>query len=270
MSAEPSENPEKPKEKNRIDVDPQTSKHKGLVGVYEVLLRRFKSLTVMITMLPVYGIGVFLMGVSFFPGFLLLSSLYDWTASVPWVFRCLILSFGLATSFYLYGFTLITFVPWVNACLRYKAKTWRGTYHSAEVVKWGIHNALTYLVRLTFLEFITPTPFNIWFYQRMGMKIGKGVQINSSNISDPALITLEDKVTIGGSATIIGHYGMAGFLVISPVVIRKGATIGLKATIMGGVEIGENATVIANSVVLPKTIIPAGEVWGGVPAVKLK
>lgn len=46
----------------------------------------------------------------------------------------------------------------------------------------------------------------------MGMKLGKGVQINSTNISDPALIQMDDKVTIGGSATIIAHYASGGFL----------------------------------------------------------
>jgi serine acetyltransferase len=103
----------------------------------------------------------------------------------------------------------------------------------------------------------------------MGMKIGRGVQLNTTNISDPSLIELGDKVTIGGSATIVAHYGQGGFLVIAPVKIGEGVTVGLKATIMGDVEIGEYAKILPNSVVLPKTRIPAGETWGGVPAVKI-
>lgn len=87
------------------------------------------------------------------------------------------------------------------------------------------------------------------------MKIGKGVVINSANISDPCLITLEDHVTIGGSATIFAHYGMHGFLILSPTKIKKGATIGLKASIMGDVIVGENQTVAPHEVLLPKTRI---------------
>jgi len=35
---------------------------------------------------------------------------------------------------------------------------------------------------------------------------------------------------------------------------------------MGDVEVGEGATILANSVLLPGTRVPAGERWGGVPA----
>ena len=101
------------------------------------------------------------------------------------------------------------------------------------------------------------------------MRIGKNCQINSTAISDPSLIELGDYVTIGGSATICAHYASGGFLVIAPVKIGSGATIGLRAIIMGGVEIGEKAKLLPNSVVLPKTKIPAGETWGGVPAIRL-
>ena len=96
------------------------------------------------------------------------------------------------------------------------------------------------------------------------------MEINTTNISDPGLITIEDGVTIGGSATIIAHYGVQGYLIIAPVLIRKNATIGLRAIVMGGVEIGERVKVLPNSVVLPKTIIPAGDTWAGVPAKRLE
>jgi acetyltransferase-like isoleucine patch superfamily enzyme len=115
------------------------------------------------------------------------------------------------------------------------------------------------MVRFTFLEFITPSPLNILFYRMMGMKIGKGVVINSSNISDPCLITLGDYVTVGGSATIFAHYGQRGYLVVAPVVIGKGTNIGLKASVMGGSVIGENVMIKPHTAVLPKTQIPDGE-----------
>jgi acetyltransferase-like isoleucine patch superfamily enzyme len=117
---------------------------------------------------------------------------------------------------------------------------------------------------------MTPTPFNLLFYKLMGMKIGRGVQLNTTHISDPCLIELGDKATIGGNATIIAHYAQGGFLVIAPVKIGAGATVGLRAIILGDVEIGEKAKILPNSVVLPKTRIPPGETWGGVPAKKIE
>ena len=131
-------------------------------------------------------------------------------------------------------------------------------YYSLTSVPWYFHNAFTYIVRYTFLEFITPTPLNMMFYRLMGMKIGKGAHINTTNISDPCMIEIEDKVTIGGSVHIIAHYASKGFLIVERVKIRKGATVGLKATIMGDVEIGEGAVIAPHEVILPKSRIPAG------------
>jgi acetyltransferase-like isoleucine patch superfamily enzyme len=125
------------------------------------------------------------------------------------------------------------------------------------------------MLRYSFLEFVTPSPFSLWFYKAMGMRVGRGSVINSTHISDPSLLHLGKKVTVGGSATIVAHYGQAGFLVLSPVIIEDDVTIGLRATIMGGVKIRKGAKILPNSVVMPKTEVPAGEVWGGVPAHKL-
>jgi acetyltransferase-like isoleucine patch superfamily enzyme len=72
------------------------------------------------------------------------------------------------------------------------------------------------------------------------------------------MIEIEDKVTIGGSVHIIAHYASKGFLIVERVKIRKGATVGLKATIMGDVEIGEGAVIAPHEVILPKSRIPAG------------
>jgi len=58
--------------------------------------------------------------------------------------------------------------------------------------------------------------------------------------------------------------------VIAPVKIGAGATIGMRAIIMGGVTVGEKAKVLANSFVLPNTTIPAGESWAGIPAQRIE
>jgi acetyltransferase-like isoleucine patch superfamily enzyme len=96
------------------------------------------------------------------------------------------------------------------------------------------------------------------FYRLMGMKIGKGAHINTTNISDPALIEIGDKVTIGGSVHLIGHYASKGYLIVQGVKIHDRVTIGLKATIMGDVEIGEGASIGPHEIILPKSRIPPG------------
>ena len=165
---------------------------------------------------------------------------------------------GLILSYFIYGLTLIFVIPLFNFLMPFRLRPFRGGYYSIATVPWYFHNAFTYIVRYTFLEFVTPTPLNILFYRLMGMKIGKGAHVNTTNISDPCLIEIEDKVTIGGSVHIIAHYASHGYLIVAPVTIRKGATVGLKATIMGDVDIGEGATIGPHEVVLPKSRISPG------------
>jgi len=187
-----------------------------------------------------------------------ISLLSEKTSEWLHIFHYLSLGFAIVMGYFLYGITLLFVIPLFNFLMPFRVKPFRGPYYSLTSVPWYIHNAFTYVVRYTFLEFVTPTPLNVLFYKMMGMKIGKGVHINTTNISDPALIELEDKVTIGGSATIIAHYASKGYLIVERVKIGKGTTVGIKATIMGDVEIGKGAIIAPHEVVYPKSRIPAG------------
>lgn len=257
-------------ERRTLDPSQQKTRHSGVRGFFERCLRAYRVAIHALVLFPLYGIAAFCMGLALTPGLGLVRWVLHATANWQELSRLVTLGIAVAAAYFLYGFTLLFLVPLMNFFLSRRLRPWRGPYYSVECVRWYVHNGLTYLLRYTFLDLITPTPFNILFYKLMGMKVGRDSQINTSNISDPSLIELGSHVTIGGSATLLAHYGMGGYLVIAPVRIGDGATIGLKATIMGGVEVGSRATVLPNSVVLPRTIIPAGETWGGVPARKIE
>ncbi len=253
----------------KIDLDATTSELKGLNGLFEKLLRRFKVAMHLVTMLPVYLFACLVLGFSLTPSVMLFRFVQQQTQSSASAIQSFFFAVSLAAGYFLYGTTLIFVAPLINKLIVGRLKEWRGNYYSAESLKWFLHNGLTYLARFTFLEFVTPSPLALLFYKMMGMKIGKGVIINSTWISDPSMIEMNDKVTIGGSVTIVAHYGQGGLLVIAPVKIGSHCTIGLKATIMGGCVIGDNVKLLPHSVLLPKTIVPSGETWGGVPAQKI-
>jgi hypothetical protein len=240
------------------DLDTTTSERAGLAGFLEMLLRRFRTGAYLAALTPLYLIGMLAMGISATPAVYLFNFILDGTATWPQLFHYGAVSCGLITGYFIYGFTLIFVIPVFNFLMPFRIRPFRAGYYSLTSVPWYFHNAFTYIVRYTFLEFITPTPLNLLFYRMMGMKIGKGAHINTTNISDPGLIEIEDKVTIGGSVHIIAHYASHGYLIVEKVKIRKGATVGLKATIMGDVEIGEGATIAPHEVILPKSRIPAG------------
>lgn len=180
--------------------------------------------------------------------------------------RYLLTGIALAASYFAYGLSLLVIAPAVNFVLGGRLKPYRGSAVSLMALRWYVHCTMTLVVRYSFLEFVTPSAFSQLYYRLMGMKIGRNVTINSTAIADPSLIEIHDGATIGGSASILAHYAQGGYLVIAPVRIGAGATIGLRAVVMGGVEVGPKAKVLASSFVLPNTKIPAGETWAGIPA----
>lgn len=235
----------------------KSSSKKGVAGVFEMLLRRFRVATFIAALTPLYLVAVLAMGISATPGVYIFNWLYELTLGWPQLFHFLAIGVGIFGAYLSYGLTSLFVIPFFNWILPFKPKPFRGSYFSLQSVPWYIHNALTYIVRYTFLEFVTPTPLNTLFYRMMGMKIGKGTQINTTNISDPALIEIGDYVTIGGSAHIFAHYGQKGYLVVSTVKIENGVNVGIKATIMGDTQIGAGAMISPHEVVLPKSRIPA-------------
>ena len=240
------------------DVDASTSERGGLAGILESVLRRFRVASYLIAMIPLYLLCILAMSVAATPAVAFYNFLSAGAVDFPRILYFAACAFGIVTGYFIYGLTLIFVVPLFNFLLPFRLKPFRGGFYSLASIPWYFHNALHYVVRYTFLEFITPSPLNVLYFRMMGMKIGKSVHINSTNISDPALIELEDKVIIGGSVHIIAHYASKGYLVVERVKICKGVTMGLKATIMADVEIGAGAVIAPHEVIYPKSRIPAG------------
>jgi UDP-2-acetamido-3-amino-2,3-dideoxy-glucuronate N-acetyltransferase len=85
----------------------------------------------------------------------------------------------------------------------------------------------------------------------VGVVIGDRVKIQN-NVSVYAGVTLEDEVFVGPSAVFTNDRRPRAHntgWVITPTVVRRGASIGANATLVCGVEIGEHAMVAAGSVV---------------------
>ncbi|OWK74522.1 dTDP-6-deoxy-3,4-keto-hexulose isomerase [Flavobacteriaceae bacterium JJC] len=84
-------------------------------------------------------------------------------------------------------------------------------------------------------------------------------------------ITIEDGVFIGPNVTFANDHfpkSQNKDFILRKTVVKKGASIGANATILGGIIIGEDSLIGAGSVVTKN--IPAGEIWAGNPAAFLK
>jgi len=107
------------------------------------------------------------------------------------------------------------------------------------------------------------------FYRLMGAKIDRTLFVGGeARILDPWALEAGRNVVIGAFAKVAGHVIQGDRLIIRPVRIGDGATVGGNASVFAGVKIGEGAVVGACSYVGVGTHIPPYEVWSGVPAKK--
>jgi carbonic anhydrase/acetyltransferase-like protein (isoleucine patch superfamily) len=76
--------------------------------------------------------------------------------------------------------------------------------------------------------------------------------LHVTNTTGP--LTLEEEVTLGHNA------------IVHACTIRRGALIGMNATVLDDADVGASALVAAGAVVLPGTVIPPATLWAGNPA----
>ena len=167
--------------------------------------------------------------------------------------KAFILGFCISLSFFIFWISLIILVGIIVRLLPIKPKPGIYNLKSIDTIKWGLSGAFLKLVNLTFLDFITPTFLNVFYFKLIGAKIGKNVQINSVNINDPWLLEIGDDSVIGGSASINCHVVESGKLILEKVKIGNKCTIGAKALIWPGCEIGDKSVIAARSTLKKRT-----------------
>ena len=86
----------------------------------------------------------------------------------------------------------------------------------------------------------------------------------------PALANIGANCIIGHDAVLFSHAIEGRHFALARIRAGDNVTIGATAVIMSGVTIGDGAIISAGSVVLKDTQIGAKEIWGGVPAKRLK
>jgi len=117
----------------------------------------------------------------------------------------------------------------------------------------------------------------IQLHRWRGVTIGKGVMLGMHCILDnahPEFIVMEDYTALAGNNYVITHsnpylhYKWRLLSYLAPVIIRKGAWVGVSATLLPGTELGECSVVSAGSVASGK--IPPNVIACGNPAVVIR
>lgn len=161
----------------------------------------------------------------------------------------------------LYAKILRTFVP-------FKDSVFSANDDSINCFVWK-QTVFTYEWTASILSYITPVLLRPVLYKLLGAKLGKGVLI-AGKIVEPQMVTIGDYSNIGEIALLMAHAIVKDGVVLKHIKIGNRVAIGAHSVIMPGAEIGDGSIVGACALVLTDTKIPPNEVWGGVPARKLK
>jgi acetyltransferase-like isoleucine patch superfamily enzyme len=136
-------------------------------------------------------------------------------------------------------------------------------------VRWAFLNVIDRLAKPC-VHHMVPSWITDFYYRALGCKIGKDCFVSSDRINDPYLVTIGDNSIIGSKVIITPHLAEKNDLVLSPITIGNNCLIGLGAQINPGCIIGDGAVIASRAIVPKYTNIPAGEVWAGIPAKKIK
>ena len=97
--------------------------------------------------------------------------------------------------------------------------------------------------------------------------MGENVAL-SETIQDAFMAEIGNNTIVGCGAQIFGNYLENNKIFIGKVKIGHNVMIGVNCTIFPNTVIEDGATLSIGSVVMPGTVIPAGETWKGNPARK--
>jgi acetyltransferase-like isoleucine patch superfamily enzyme len=114
-----------------------------------------------------------------------------------------------------------------------------------------------------------PLPIMRIVYIVLGARLGTNT-FSSGIILDPPFVEVGSNTLIGQFSLLIPHVIEGKRLAHYRIKIGNNVTIGAHAVVMSGVIIGDNSIIATSAVVTKGTNIGVGEVWGGVPAKKLK
>ncbi len=226
------------------------------------LLQTVGSFVVIFVMVIVWGVPIAPTIIYYHWANGLISFEHEWA-------QALVTGLVISSSFIVYTLCLLTFSAVLQFILhlRIKEKT-VVPLASVKTLRWAFCGQILRSTQPCLQHFV-PSFFSNIYFRVCGAKIGKNTQINTFRLNDPSLIRIDDNCVIGGSATFNGHLVEKGQMVFAPIHLKAGSLVGSGATVQPGVTVEENAVVATNALIPKYRTIPAGEVWGGLPAVRI-
>ena len=122
------------------------------------------------------------------------------------------------------------------------------------------------LVGKSSIEFLRGTPFLPWVLRLYGVKIGKGVWMELTDITDFDCVTIGDFCTLNMTACLQTHLYEDRIMKVGRIELGRGVYVGTGTTVLYDTKIGDYAQLAPLTLVMKGEHIPANTVWGGAPA----
>lgn len=117
-----------------------------------------------------------------------------------------------------------------------------------------------------FVNFLRGTPLLPPFMRLLGCKIGTGVYLDTTDITEFDCVSIGDYSEINGWAGPQTHLFEDRIMKIGRVSIGSGVTIGARCTILYGSTLEDGVHLGPLTLVMKGEMIPKGTAWGGSPA----
>ncbi|MEI8144349.1 MAG: Pls/PosA family non-ribosomal peptide synthetase [Alphaproteobacteria bacterium] len=136
---------------------------------------------------------------------------------------------------------------------------WAMRTEATAVLYWGLAGKV-------FLEPLRGTPFLPWVLRLYGTKIGRGVYMNSTDITEFDCVTIGDHAAINAMSALQTHLYEDRVMKIGRVALGRGVTVGAGATVLYDTKVGDFAQLGPLTVVMKGESIPANSIFVGAPA----
>ena len=110
------------------------------------------------------------------------------------------------------------------------------------------------------------TPFASWFFRLMGVKVGKNVYFETTEITEFDLVSIGDNVCLNHRCTIQTHLFEDRVMKMSHLKIGDNCNVGSMSVVLYDSVMENNCAISALSLVMKGEVIQQGTKWAGSPA----
>ena len=178
----------------------------------------------------------------------------------------LAINFVIASTFISIAVTLVVIVfKWLTMG-RYQPVTmpmwswWAMRTEAVAVLYWGLAGKVL-------IEHLRGTPFLPMVLRLFGTKMGKGVYMNMTDITEFDCVSVGDFVSLNGSSALQTHLYEDRVMKVGRIQVGNGVTVGANATVLYDTQIGDFARLGPLTIVMKGEHIPPHTEWIGSPAV---